>query len=283
MSAGRGGPRRATRPTSSIRFLSLLDDWRARALAAAAIVGVAVVATLLFTVLRSGDHVVLFAPRFPAGSTLVTNEFATYNPRAAGAVRSASWISTSGSLFARDGGGYSGVPDDGDPNATSSSATGSSVFRLVSRRRDFGDVSIRMRLRVDRLLDTPESTDAWDGVHVFARYQSEDSLYVVSVSRRDGSVVAKKKLPGGTSNGGTYVQIGETVHDPLAHGLWHDVRLDVANDDGGVRLVLHLDGLPVLDVVDRGIGGPAITEPGRVGLRGDLCEFDFDRFSVRSL
>jgi hypothetical protein len=246
-----------------------------------AALAIIVIAAVL--VLRGGPaHPVLFAPRFPAGSALVTNEFATYNPGAPEARRSPSWIATSGSLFARDGGGYSGVPDGGDPDASSSSATGSSVFRLVSRPRDLGDVSISMRLRIDGLVAGSGSTDDWDGVHVFARYQSEARLYVVSVSRRDGTVVAKKKLPGGPSNGGTYVQIGSTAHYPLVHDAWHDVKLDVRNMDGGVRLTLHLDGHEILNVLDAGSGGPPITEAGRVGLRGDLCEFQFDRFSVRS-
>jgi hypothetical protein len=230
---------------------------------------------------ESGSGVV-FAPTFPTASTLVTNEFATYSPGAPGSRRSASWISTSGSLFARDGAGYSGVPDSGNPNASSSNATGSSVFRLVSRPATFGDVSIRMRFRVDRLLSRPGATDAWDGVHVFARYQSPVHLYVVSISRRDGQVVVKKKVPGGGSNGGTYFQLGSAARFPLTAKTWHDVRLDVRNIDGGVRLTLTLDDRPALDVIDLDTGGPPITEPGRVGIRGDNCEFDFTDFSVRN-
>jgi hypothetical protein len=224
---------------------------------------------------------VLFAPQFATGTTtLVTNEFATYNPRASGSRRSPNWIVTSGSLFARDGAGWTGAPDDREPDASSASGTGSSVFRVVSRRADFGDVSIRMRLRVDRMQAAiPQN---WDGVHVFARYQSPVRLYVVSVARRDGNVVVKKKVPGNSSNGGTYIQLGPTVSFPLDLNAWHDVRLDVRGAGDAVRLVLHLDNQLALDVVDKGEGGPPITTPGRVGLRGDKAEFDFDRFSVRS-
>src|ERR1043166_249924 len=49
---------------------------------------------------------------------LVTNEYAYYNPTASGA-RSSQWVMTSGSLFARDGAGWSGVPDDRPPGRTS--------------------------------------------------------------------------------------------------------------------------------------------------------------------
>ncbi len=232
---------------------------------------------------HGGTSKIVFAPELPSGSTLVTNEFATYNPGSAEAHRSTSWISTSGSLFSRDGAGYSGLPDTGTPDATSSNATGSSVFRLVSRRADFGNVSIRMRFRIDGLQNQPGTTNAWDGLHIFARYQTQVHLYVVSISRRDGSVVAKKKMPGGGSNGGTYYQIGPAVYEPLAPKAWHDVQLDVRNANGGVRLELHLDGHLALNALDDGEGGAPITQVGRVGLRGDNCEFDFQDFEVETI
>ena len=153
----------------------------------------------------------LFAPHFGQDPALVTNEFATYNPRAAGAHRSKNWIVTSGSLFERDGAGWTGAPDGRKPDADSTNGTGSSVFRVVSRGSGFDNVSIRMRLRVDRMLGGLRTGQNWDGVHLFARYQSPVRLYVVSVARRDGSVVAKKKVPGNNANGGTYFQLGPTV------------------------------------------------------------------------
>jgi hypothetical protein len=253
-----------------------------RGLVAAGLGAIAIVAGAVVAQRLLDSPAVLFAPSFPHTTTLVTNEFATYNPRAAGSRRSQSWIVTSGSLFARDGAGWTGTPDSARPDASSTSGTGSTVFRVVSRRADFGDVSVRMRLRVDRLLARSEQN--WDGVHLFARYETPVHLYVVSLTRRDGSVVVKKKVPSGNSaNGGRYIQIGATAYLPLEMGAWHDVRLDVRNTDGGVRLVLHLDDRAALDVVDRGAGGPPITAPGRVGLRGDNAEFDFAAFSVRGV
>jgi hypothetical protein len=270
-----------TRPPSLPALPSSHPPARWRRLLTAG-VGIAVVAAGGFLVHRSlASPSVLFAPRFPTTTTLVTNEFATYNPRSPKARRSPTWIATSGSLFARDGAGWTGVPDNGQPGPSSSPTTGSAVFRVVSRRADFGNVSIRMRLRVDRLL--ARSDENWDGVHLFARYQSPVLLYVVSLARRDGSVVIKKKVPGKSANGGTYVQLGPTAYFGSEIGLWHDVRLDVSNTDGGVRLKLELDGRPALDTVDRGVDGPPITEPGRIGLRGDNCEFDFGDLSVRGL
>jgi hypothetical protein len=255
---------------------------RRRGLTVFGLGGLALVAAavLAHRVLESPD--VLFAPRFPQATTLVTNEYATYNPRAPGSRRSPNWIATSGSLFARDGAGWTGAPDNHRPDVTSASGTGSTVFRVVSRSSGFGNVSIRMHLRVDSLLAS--SKQAWDGVHLFARYESPVHLYVVSLARRDGSVVVKKKVPSGNSaSGGKYFQLGSTGYFAPVMGTWRDVRLDVRNTDGGVRIVLYFGDHLALDVVDHGEGGPPIVEPGRVGLRGDNAEFDFEAFSVRSL
>jgi hypothetical protein len=267
-----------TRPFSLRSVIPLRPVAYPHGLLAAGLGAIAIVAGVVLAQRWLDSPSVLFAPTFPPGTTLVTNEFATYNPRAAGSRRSQSWIVTSGSLFARDGAGWTGTPDSARPDASSASGTGSSVFRVVSRRADFGNVSVRMRLRVDRLL--ARSQQNWDGVHLFARYETPVHLYVVSLARRDGSVVVKKKVPGGPANGGRYIQLGATAYLPLGMGAWHDVRLDVRNTDAGVRLVLALDDHPALDVVDRGAGGPPITAPGRIGLRGDNAEFDFTAFRV---
>jgi hypothetical protein len=258
------------RPTSARAYL-----------AAVALAVVAVAAGAILVRERSRGRPLLFAPTFAQQRALVTNEYATYNPAAAGAQRSPVWIVTSGSLFARNGHAWSGVPDGRTPDASSTSGTGSSVLRVVTRRRDFGNVSIRMRLRIDGLVDPASSTNNWDGVHIFARYQSPVLLYVVSVSRRDGTVLVKKKVPGTSSNGGTYIQLGRQADVAFTPGTWHDVRLDVRNVDQGVRLTLSLDGHATLDTIDRGADSPPITGAGRIGIRGDNAEFDVDDLTVR--
>src|SRR4029079_8521338 len=128
----------------------------------------------------------LFADYFAYPDGLITNEFAHWNPTNPSAIHSPVWDMTSGSEFGSSGAGWTGVPDDVGPNATSSNGTNSAVFRLVTKQSNFGDVSVSFLLRNQGLTTTP-STPAvdWDGVHIFLRYQSEESLYYASINRRD--------------------------------------------------------------------------------------------------
>ena len=98
------------------------------------------------------------------------------------------------------------------------------AFRMRSRALGFGDVALSLDLAVLRLRATASTpAQQWDGVHLWLRYQSERQLYAVSVARRDGRVVIKKKCPGGASNGGTYYPLGKdamgvtVMHFPSTH------------------------------------------------------------------
>lgn len=231
-----------------------------------------------------GSGTVLLSEPFDRTDRLVTNEYAFWNPAAADAVFSPTWEMTSGSLFVRSGSGWTGVPDDRGPDATSSAATDSAVFRLTTRRSDLADVAVDFDLRLNGLTQTTTTPSvAWDGVHVFLRYQDEESLYYASVDRRDGTTTIKKKVRGGPSNGGTYFDLA-TGHHPVSWNTWEHVRATVGNtSDGGVAIQLFVGGVLVANAVDRGVGGPPITHAGKVGIRGDNAEFDVDEFLVTVL
>jgi hypothetical protein len=234
-------------------------------------------------------------PRPPA--TLVTNEYAYHHPDASDAVRSNDWIVTSGSLFAAGDLLWSGAVDDQAPGPTSASGTDSAVLRAVSRRSDHADVGVSFALRVQALTETVRTPGKdTDGVHIFLHYQSELSTYYVSMYRRDGTATIKKKIPGGPSNGGTYLTLGSAPL-PVRSGWlnsWHQVRATIASvgtvggqaagaAPGSVRLTLQVDGRDVLDVSDDGRTAPVITAAGRVGVRGDNCEFYLRDFSTSPL
>jgi hypothetical protein len=225
----------------------------------------------------------LLSDEFSQPDGLITNEFAYYNPHSAAARMSPVWIATSGSLFAHDHAGWTGIPDVGTPGPTSSPVTDSSVFRVVTVRSDFQNVAVSFGLDVQRFAQPPAGTDlSWQGVHVFLRDQSPSLLYVVSVDRRDGRVVIKKKVPGGPSNGGTYYTLG-TADEHAVSGRWEQVKVSATNSGANVVLRAWLDGALVLTATDDGIGDTApISQPGRVGLRGDYTEFMFRSFTVTS-
>ncbi|WP_329243838.1 hypothetical protein OG417_46690 [Actinoallomurus sp. NBC_01490] len=223
----------------------------------------------------------LFAPRLSGPDRLVTNEYTHWNPQAPDGRRSRDWDVTSGSLFVRDGVAWSGTPDRATPNAGSSNGSGSSVFRMTTRRHDFGDVNVSLNLRNLGLTSSGRAgPSAIDGVHLFLRWQTPAELYVVSLNRRDDLIVIKKKRPGGTANGGTYVTLGQTRYT-VPYGVWQRfaVRIKTSGGDLVAISVRHGDR-EVLTAVDDGAEGPAILARGAVGLRGDNCDFEFRDFRV---
>ena len=208
---------------------------------------------------------------------LITNEYAHWNPGLG--VESPDWEMTSGSLFA---GGWTGVPDDCAPNRLSSDCTNSAVFRLNTKRSDFGDVRVDAQLRGNAWASTSTTPAVdWDGVHLWLRYQDEQELYYASVARRDGSVVVKKKCPGGPSNDGTYHTLGSRESLPLPLGEWGAVGASIhtAADDSVVIDVFREDRR-VLTATDSGTGCAPITADGAVGVRGDNLDFNARDFRV---
>lgn len=179
------------------------------------------------------------------------------------------WEMTSGTLFRDDNTGWSGVPDSGRAEGSN----GSAVFRMVSREKNFRDIDMSVALRVDALVET-ERTPAqdYDGAHVWVRYRSEAELYAVSVDRRDGTMIIKKKCAGGDTNGGTYFDLGEPVRDaPIPQGAWQRIVVTVRDQpEGSVVIDANRDGHSVR-AVDKGVGCPVLTDGG-VGVRGDNAE-----------
>lgn len=178
------------------------------------------------------------------------------------------WLVTSGDLRVAQG----------------TARTASPVFRAVTRRVDFRDAEVRFAL-LNRGLSSSPSTPAvdWDGVHVFLRYQSQYHLYYASVNRRDGSVIIKKKTPGGPSNGGTYHDLSPRKPHPVPYGAWQRIRVLVRDVPAGVRIEAYADGKLLVSALDSGRGGPPIRAPGRVGVRADNADIEIDDFAATAL
>jgi hypothetical protein len=233
----------------------------------------------------------LFTDAFSAPDGLITNEYAYWNPRDAAAHRSADWEMDSGSLFARAGAGWTGpVTDNCDPDRNSATCTNSSVFRLNTKRRDFGAVRVDMRLRANAFDDRDESADPdtpavdWDGVHIWLHYVDQYELYYASVNRRDGAVVIKKKCRGGDDNGGTYYELASASGFPVPMGAWQQVGASIrTNADQTVTIRLYREGRELIEATDTGVGCAAITGAGAVGVRGDNLDFDLDDVTVSAL
>ena len=229
----------------------------------------------------------IFSDTFTAPDGLITNEYAHWNPTHSDAKISPRWEMTSGSLFEKDGTGWTGIPDGcASASPQSTPCTASDVFRMNSVSQAFGNVTVSLDL-LNNGLTTSSRTPAvnWDGVHVWLRYQSEYNLYYASFNRRDGHIVIKKKCVGGPDpdNGGTYYELGqgELAGYPIPFGTWQHLKVSVQNTSGGdVVITMWRDGTQLLTATDSGMGCAPITAPGGVGIRGDNDNFQFDNFTV---
>ncbi len=142
-------------------------------------------------------------------------------------------------------------------------------------------MTVNFQLRVAGLVSTARTpAESYDGVHVFLRYQNQRELYVVSVYRRDGVVAIKEKIPGGPANGGTYYTLAE-ARAGVPRDSWSAVSVSIVTTGSKtVRIALSINGRTVLaSTGSRGRVDP-ILAAGRVGLRGDNCQFFFRDFTV---
>ncbi|CAM3757151.1 hypothetical protein [Smaragdicoccus niigatensis] len=213
---------------------------------------------------------VLLADSFDGPDGLVASEF--------GPPRGGNWLLNSGTLYRTAGSGWTGVPDA----ASQPPGNHSAVFRMYSVRDDFGDIAISLRLKVARFVSSKAMpAETYDGAHVWVRYRSERELYAVSVDRRDGRIVIKKKCAGGKSNGGTYYDLTpETLAPPIPFGQWQDISVTVADqDDGSVRITANRNGT-VLEAIDHGTGCAPLRGRGAIGIRGDNAELFFTDLKV---
>jgi len=220
---------------------------------------------------------------YPDG--LVTNEYSTWNSDHADARISSVWEMTSGSLFAQGGTGWTGKPDGCSTSSPASEpCTASDVFRLNTKRHDFGDVTVSLDLRNNYLTSSSRTpAQDWDGIHVWLHYQSEYNLYYASFNRRDGRLVIKKKCAGGSENGGTYYELGagELSGFPIPFGVWQHLAASIQdNSDGSVTIAMWRNGIKLLSATDGGVGCAPIAAAGSVGVRGDNADFNIDNFAV---
>jgi hypothetical protein len=224
---------------------------------------------------------VLFHEQFARPNGLITNDFATFHPDSTAAKVSNGWIALSGSLFAVGKAGWTGVPDAQEPvpgKMRPTGATRSAALRLVTQLSDIGDAAVSFNLYNQGLTSGPAMpAKPYDGVHVLLRYQDDNQFYVVSVSRRDNTISIKKKGPNG------YVDLSPDIARKARYDKWQRVTVAVRNTGESVTIQAYLAGKLVATALDDGMNGPALRGAGKVGLRGDNCEFLFDDFKVTSL
>lgn len=237
----------------------------------------ACVATTIFFGQASIVAAILFSNIFNYPNGLITNEKLN-------SPRSPDFIMNSGSLFATNGVGWTGVPDTGDPGRDSLKTNNSCIFRLNTIRSDFENFGLTVAIFNRGYTSTPKTPPVdYDGIHIWVRFLNESNHYAISVNRRDNDVIIKKKIPGGPSNGGTYTNLTAEIPCPVQFNTWQLIRVTVQDQPatGFVILKAYINDKPILEAVDDGTrGGPPLKGRTQVGLRGDNTDFMFDNLTV---
>ncbi|HEY3552250.1 MAG TPA: hypothetical protein VGK66_01055, partial [Solirubrobacterales bacterium] len=229
---------------------------------------------------------VLFEADFGGPDRLVTNEYADRYPDSPDAVHSPRWFVTSGSLFVRDEAATDGPLDDEAADPRSVEATNSAVFRAYTKRRFQPSYRVTFDLRVE----PPSKVSglqpaAWDGLHLMVDAESPEAAYYVSLYRRNGVAVIKKKTPGGAIAGGSYTALSRYVPSHIHPGRWSEVRVDVRRSGPqAVTIDLYEDGVLLTTATDDPSfsGTPPFTE-GRIGIRADKTRFALRGMRVETL
>jgi hypothetical protein len=224
---------------------------------------------------------------FEGPDGLITNKYAFWNASDKTAFRSSIWEAETGSFFRRGGTGWTGVPDDVSPNRDSSNGTGSEIFRMWTRRADFGDVAVEMNLLHEGFTEGSPGWGAksWDGTKIWLRRQGHTGadvrFYTAEVSRRQGNVIVQKKCAEDD-----YALLAQTSSNsiPARTGEWERVGGVARNNpDGSVTIQVLRGGRVVLEAVDRGELCEPLRAAGRVGIRADNSQFRVDDFTVSAL
>lgn len=233
--------------------------------------------------------------RFDGSDGLITNEWAYWSGADPRAVKSANWEMSSGSMFRKAGQMWTGIPDDKYVGTDPLSATWnhSAIFRATTKRKDFKNVSVAFRLNNLGYTQTASTPPvAWDGVHVFLRFQSEFSLYYASVNRRDNTIMIKKKIPGGPSNQGTYWN-GKIQPFPAPLNTWTNYACTAKDNGPNVDFAIYANGSLIFTDTDDGktwksavvgaVQGPPLQVAGAVGFRIDNSQCLADDFVVNAI
>lgn len=142
-------------------------------------------------------------------------------------------------------------------------------FRVLSRATSGGklvrltDVDPAVRVHISNW-DT--SGPQWSGAHIFARYQTENDLYVASL-RKDGKVYIKLKH----CDAYTTLAGADFSQGPVQTGTWYDLRFEVV----GQRLRFYVDGHLELEAFDDTLSW------GTTGVRTDYATMYLDDWKHR--
>ena len=170
------------------------------------------------------------------------------------------------------------------------------LFRFITRSK-WQNVRAEMafKINITNMTDSP-NRDAHNAVLLMARYVDSANLYYAGI-RVDGYAVIKKKVGGRYytlamnnvfANGQTYSRTSNP--NLIPKNKWMKIRVETVNNPNGsvgVKLFLDKDNnnswTQVASVVDSGTSGPVVGSPGRVGIRTDFMDVEFDNLRMTNI
>ncbi len=171
------------------------------------------------------------------------------------------------------------------------------IFRLV-QRGPWKNFNQQVYFKVNKInLSSSPNRAASNGLFLFNRYQSGDSLYYTGI-RVDGGAVIKKKINGqyytmafkSLFAGSKYDR--DTNPNLLPLDSWIGLRSEVStNADNSVSIKLYVDinrtgtWTLALEATDKGstYGSAPILNAGYAGIRTDFLDGEFDSYSIKEL
>ena len=169
------------------------------------------------------------------------------------------------------------------------------IFRLVTRDR-WKNFTQEASFRINRYnLSASPNRAEHNGILFFNRYVSGDTLYYAGI-RVDGAAVIKRKKAG-TYTTLAYAKVYPGTYDRtsmpnlLPVNRWIGLRSEIEDiPGGGVSIQLSLSDstrgsgwMPILEAIDTGASGGAITTDGYAGIRTDFMDVEFDDYAAYPL
>src|SRR3989344_3202088 len=151
------------------------------------------------------------------------------------------------------------------------------------------------KINITNMTDSP-NRDAHNAVLLMVRYVDSANLYYAGI-RVDGYAVIKKKVGGRYytlamnnvfANGQTYSRTSNP--NLIPKNKWMKIRVETVNNpNGSVGVKLFLDKennnswTQVASVVDNGTSGSVVGSHGRVGIRTDFMDVEFDNLRMTNI
>ncbi len=217
------------------------------------------------------------------------------------------WLNSGGKFLIKDGYGmtHQGPLASNDPTRllyarmnpldTGGGYYPQNTIRLITKSVwTNAEVSMGFKITKTNLTDTP-NRDGYSGVFIMGRYIDQYNLYYVGV-RHDGQAVIKKKI------NGTYYTLAEkqlfgtqSSYDKwnkpnLIPGLqWMQMRARFENlANGSVRITMYLDTTntgtysTIISTIDSGTGGAPLVGSGKIGIRTDFMDVQFENYRIQN-